>query len=252
MLGNPTSKAGALIFTQDIEGTMQAYTDVLKLTLQANDIVVTPEIEQEISQYFKTEQEKYDLELSSRGIPENLNSLLNYTRKKKLIAYCKRLIISEKELVLLVYNCSQIGYTHRSKFLEYVPENRRLTESDRTSMRHKEPKKFISKIDAIFKERKNYMVHLFESSEKWHCFYYTYKDMEPAGKNSWIHGPHLHYVSYLWPEYGKRQVWESFDKRHHNIEGVHIRLERLPQPSQKGSPAFEALSRALINKYKQS
>lgn len=252
MLGNPMSKHGAFILTKDIEGDIQALTDVIKLTLQANGIEVTHEIEQEISLYFKTQQEEIDLELSSKGIPEKLQTLLDYTRKGKLVAYCKRLIISERELVLLVHNCSQIGYTHRSKFLEYVPENRRLTESDRASMMDKEPKKFINKIHAIFKERKNYMIHLFESGEKWHCFYYTYKDMESVGKNRWKHGPHLHYVSYLWPEYGKRQVWESFDKRQHNIEGVHIRLEPLPQYNQEGNQEFRALSHAFINKYKQS
>ena len=148
-----------------------------------------------------------------------------------------------------MHNCSQIGYTHRSKFLEYVPENRKLTDSDRTSMRDKEPNKLFSKIRAIFEERKNYMIHLFESDEKWHCFYYTYKDMEP---NSWNYGPHLHYVSYLWPEYRKRQVWESFDQRKHNIEGVHIRLEPLPPPPPQANREFRELTEALISRYKQT
>lgn len=252
MLGNPMSKHGAFILAKDIEGSIQAFTDIMKKTLEANGIVVTPVIEQEISLYFKTKQEEYDQELFGKGIPDKLQALLGYTKKSKLVAYCKRLIISEQELVLLVHNCSQIGYTHRSKFLEYVPEHRRLTKSDRTSMRDKEPKKFFSKIRAIFEERKNYMIHLFESGEKWHCFYYTYKDMEPVGKNSWKHGPHLHYVSYLWPEYRKRQVWESFDNRQHNIEGIHIRLEPLPEYNQEGNQEFKALSHAFINKYKQT
>jgi hypothetical protein len=243
------TKHGAFVLAKGIEGGIQAFTKIMKMTLEANGITVTPEIEQEISLYFKTKQEEYDQELFRKGIPEKLQTLLGYTKKGKLKAYCKRLIISEQELVLLVHNCSQIGYTHRSKFLEYVPENRRLTKSDRTYMRDKEPKEFISKINAIFEERKNYMIHLFESGEKWHCFYYTYKDMEPV---SWKHGPHLHFVNYLWPEYGKRQVWESFDKRQHNIESVHIRLQPLPQYGPEVNQDFKALAHAFINKYKHS
>ncbi|MFC2066646.1 hypothetical protein ACFLUO_06280 [Chloroflexota bacterium] len=242
------SKPGAVVLAKDIEGTIQMKIDLIKKTLQANGIAVTSQMEDEISLYFKTQQEKYDRELFAKGIPEKLQKLLNYARKKKLKAYCKNLIISEQELVLLVHNCSQIGYTHRSKFIEYVPENRRLTESDRTLMRDKDPKKLISKIRAIFDERKNYMIHLFESDEKWHCFYYTYKDMEPK---SWKHGPHLHYVSYLWPEYRKRQVWESFDQRKHNIEGIHIRLEPLPPPPPQANQEFKELAKAFISRYKQ-
>lgn len=248
MLGDPMSKQGAIFLATDIEGIIQMEIDIMKATLQANGIGVTPQIEQEISLVFRAKQEEYDKELFAEGIPDKLKKLLNYTRKKELVAYCKKLIISEQELVLLIRNCSQIGYTQRSKFIEYVPENRRLTESDRTSMREKEPKKFFSKIRAIFEERKNYMIHLFESGEKWHCFYGTYKDMEP---NSWKYGPHLHYVSYLWPEYRKRQVWESFDQRKHNIEGEHIRLEPLPSPPPQANQEFRELAQAFINRYKQ-
>ena len=251
MLGNPMSKQGAIFIAKDIEGNIQAFTDIIKTTLQANGIVITPKIEQEISLYFRIKQEEYDQELFTKGIPEKLQILLSYTKKGKLVAYCRRVTISEDELVLLIHNCSQIGYVHRSKFLEYVPGNRKLTESDRSVMRKNEPRKFLGKVRAIFEERKNYMVHLFENGEKWHCFYYTYKDMEPSDTNSWKYGPHLHYVSYLWPDYGKRQVWESFDKREHNIEGVHIRLEPLPEYKQEGNQEIKALFDAFMTKYKK-
>ena len=73
--------------------------------------------------------------------------------------------------------------------------------------------------------------------------------MEP---NSWKHEPHLHFVNYLWPEYGKRQVWDSFDKRQHEIEGIHIRLEPLPEYKSEGNQEFKDLAKALIDKYKKS
>jgi hypothetical protein len=250
MLGNPMSKQGAIYIAKDIEGNIQALTYIMKITLEANDIVVTPQIEQEISLYFHMSHEEYDKELFAQGIPEKLQTLLSYTKKSKLLAYCRRITISEEELFLLVHNCSQIGYTHQSKFPEYVPKNRRLTESDRTALIKNEPEKFYSKIRSIFKERKNYMVHLFESDKIWHCFYNTYHEME-ADTCQWKHGPHLHFVNYLWPEYTKRKVWESFDNREHNIDGVHIRLNPLPEYEPGGNQEFRALAHAFIAKYKR-
>lgn len=245
------SKHGAFVLAKDVEGIIQMEIDMIKTTLQANGIAVTPQIEEEISLYFKTQQEKHDRELFAQGIPNKLKTLLSYTKKSKLVAYCKRITISEIELALLIHNCSQIEYTHKSKFLEYVPENRELTETDRTVMIKNEPNKFFNKIRAIFRERKNYMVHLFESGKIWHCIYYTYHEME-TDNNQFEYGPHLHFVNYLWPEYTKRKVWESFDQRQHNIEGVHIRLEPLPPPTPQVNREFGTLARAFVAKYKQS
>ncbi len=254
MLGNPMSRQGAIFLAKDIEGANEALTDIVKYVLQINGIAVTPQIEQDIIAYFRAEQDRYDQELFAKGIPDKIQTLLGYTKKSKLAAYCARITISEDDLFLLMHNCSQIGYAHRSKFPEYVPESRKLTVSDRNVMSRNEPAKFVGKIHAIFEERKKYMVHLFESGEKWHCFYYTYKDMEPMSKNHWKHGPHLHFVNYLWPDYRKRAVWESFDNRNNDIDGVHVRLQvhQVHENKQDMNREFEALVDAFIAKYKQA
>ena len=44
MLGNPMSKHGAIFMSKDIEGVNQAFSDIIKMTLQANVIEVTPQI----------------------------------------------------------------------------------------------------------------------------------------------------------------------------------------------------------------
>jgi len=54
---------------------------MMKITLQANGIEVTPEIEQEILLYFKKQQEEYDLQIWNEGIPQKLHTLLDYTKK---------------------------------------------------------------------------------------------------------------------------------------------------------------------------
>ena len=79
------SKQGAIFMSKDIEGANQAFSDIIKMALQANGIEVTPQIEQEISLYFKAQQEEHDRELSSKGIPEKLQTLLGHTKKSKLV-----------------------------------------------------------------------------------------------------------------------------------------------------------------------
>ena len=147
------------------------------------------------------------------------------SRHLKLVAYCRKIKISEDELALLIHNCSQIGFKHQSKFVEYIPENRRLSYLDVSNMKEGDSRKLFSKVRSAFKERKKYHVQLFSRGKEWHCFYYTYTDTESEGENHWKLGSHLHYVSYLWSNYRKRQIWESFDKRIIDIQGVHIQLE---------------------------
>ena len=249
-LGSPASPNGALYCIKDTEGSIQVYTEIIKSALQANGILVTPDIEQEIISYFRQQEEEYDRQINSEGIPEKLKTLLSFTKKSKLVVYCKRIQISEDELFLLIHNCSQIGFKHQSRFTQFVPPSRKLLDSDIADMKQGNTSKFTSKIHRIFEERKNYMVHLFERSKEWHCFYYTYKDMDD--KSHWRLGPHLHYVSYLWPNYRKRQVWESFDKRTINIQGVHIKLEPSVIDSQSFNRQFKSLAIDMLNKFKAS
>jgi len=203
---------------------------MIETALKLNNITVTADIEKEIIKHLRRQQEEYDKQLYLEGIPEKLKTFFSITRKKDLISYGKRVRISEDELFLLIHNCSQIGFKHRSKFPQFVPQDRKILDSDEADLKQGNPLKIRNKIKRIFEERKNYMVHLFERGKEWHLFYYTYKDMETGDKSHWKHGSHLHYVSHLWPEYKKRQLWESFDNRNINIQGVHIRLETVETP----------------------
>ena len=170
-------------------------------------------------------KEKYDNEISSLGIPESLKELFSIKKKSKALALCKRMHISEYDVYLLIKNCSQIGFTQRSKFPEFIPETTKLKSSDFVGLKQRSPRETLNKVHRFFKERKNFMVHLFERGTEWHCFYNTYQDMEEGKNGHWENGAHLHYLSYLWPEYRKKQVWDSFEKRRVEINGVHISLK---------------------------
>jgi len=250
-LGSLTSPSGALFIINDNEGVILSKAEIYKATLQANGITVTPEIEQQILLLLRKRQAEFDQQVSLLGVPDRLKTLLEFTKKSKAIAYCRRVCISEHDLFLLAHNCSQIEFKHRSKFTEFVPQDRKVLDSDISNMKQGNPRQFINKVDRIIEERKRYHVHLFERDKEWHCFYYTYKDMESGKERHWELGSHLHYVSHLWTNYRKKQVWDSFDQRNVDIQGVHIKLEPFVI-DQSFNTQFKSSAVELINKFRQS
>jgi hypothetical protein len=225
-LGSPVSPNGAVYLINDIEGVILANADVLKEAMQLKGITITPTIEQQIIQYCREKNAEFDRITDSQGIPDKIRAIFEFTKKSKLVAYCKRIQLTEHELFLLTHNCSQLGFTCKSKFTEFVPQGRKVLDSDLSEMERGNPNKFITKVDRIIEERKRYHVHLLEKGEEWHCFYFTYRDMDSGNEGHWKHGSHIHYVSHLWPNLSKRKVWESFDQRNVDIQGsIHIRLE---------------------------
>jgi hypothetical protein len=115
---------------------------------------------------------------------------------------------------------------------EFIPAHLKVLDSDISNLKSNKPDKFLSKVHSTFLERRRIHVHLFERPQQWHCFYYSYEDIDTEKKNYWKHGAHTHYVSYLWPNYRKKQIWESFDRRSTEISGnIHIRLVPTKFPS---------------------
>jgi hypothetical protein len=251
-LGSPTSPHGAIYVSRSIEGGIQVFTDIALETLKLNGIEITPEIKDEVYQIFQILQSECDKELFAQGIPEKLVKLLSFTKKSKLVAYCKRITITEDELVLLIHNCSQLGFSCNSKFPKYLPKKRQYSADEMDDLINREPAKFRKAVDSIFKERKNYMIHMFTRDNEWHCFYSTYHDLEDAGQR-FKDGPHTHFVNHLWPEYTKKQVWKSFDQRTHKIRGVHIKLERFNYPDGPApDPRMDLILTELVERYKNS
>jgi len=225
-LGTLTSPRGALYVVHDQEGIILANADLYRSFLELKGVTITPEIYQKLISISRERQDEYVKQVALEGIPEKLVALLGITKKREVVKFCKGVTISEDDLYLLIRNCAQIGYNCRSKYPEYLPDDRRITDRDVADMKAGKIKQFSAKLHQIFEERKHYMVHLLEKGKEWHCFHYTYKDMEADEKGHWKHGSHLHYVSYLWPEYTKRRVWEAFDQRSNDIRGsLHIRLK---------------------------
>lgn len=170
-------------------------------------------------------QSAFQARVSTSGIPAELAVLLAATKKSEAQSISKNLTIGENHLFRLINNCSQLGYTCRSRFPQFVPEHLEITDEDRKHIRLGTLRKFSRKVISLFESRKNIHVHLLQRKREWHCFYFNYSDIDVNGENHWVNGPHLHYVSHLWPKLDIERVWEAFDKRRTWFSGsLHIRF----------------------------
>ncbi len=223
--GSLFAPEGAIYVARGKEGVVQLFADICKSALKLKGEKITPAIEKEILEVVQKKLDEMDSEINIEGIPDKLMPLFEIKKKSKVLGYCKNLELSESELFLLMHNCYQIGFKHRAKFTEFIPTHLRILDSDISAMKNRNSRQFLKKVRGVFQERKRIHIHVLEKDNEWHCFYYTYSDIESGNKSHWNYGSHLHYVSYLWPNLRKRQVWESFDQRTVEIQGsAHIRL----------------------------
>ena len=201
------------------------FTDIYLSALSFTDIKITPDVEKEVLEFSRKRQDQLGKEIYNEGIPEKFKTLFEKKTKSRVTKYCRKLLLTDEELFLLIYNSSQIGFRHQSKFNEFIPQHLKIRESDISNLKKGIPTKLIKKTKALFKERRRIHAHLFERDEQWHRFYYSYRDIGSNRKSHWKYGSHLHYVSYLWPNLDKEKIWASFDKRFTDIQGaIHIRL----------------------------
>ena len=193
--------------------------------LHKQGIAITPSDVLEIETDVSRRQARFKALTAEAGIPDNLRALLEPTKKADVTKVATEATITEHQLFLLIHNCRDIGLKHRSRFPEYIPDHLVITDEDRSKLKHGEVRPVSKKLPSLLLERRHIHVHLFERRSTWHCFYFSYDDIEGLDKNHWAHGPHLHYVSHLWPNHTKDRIWSSFDKRRTEIPGsLHIRF----------------------------
>jgi hypothetical protein len=230
--GSPLTPSGAAYFACDQEGLVQMDVDLQLEQLRAKGNLITPDVKARVKNSVERKKTEYHNKVSQIGIPDKFEKLLLITKKSEAKQYCRNTVISEYDLFLLIHNCSQICFTHRSKFKQFVPEHLTVTKTDRDELKAGKPKRFSKKTGSILLERRYIHVHMFEHSKNWHCFYFSHQDIEPKSTNHWKYGSHLHYVSYLWSKLTKRWVWYKFNKRFTEIsDSLHIRFEPFEFPN---------------------
>lgn len=228
--GSPLDRSMYAVF--DIHGLVQMDVDLELLKLSVRGVPITSEIRSRIKNDVKQRRMEYDRKVDELGIPDEIKNLLLADSKTQVEQYAHKLTLSEHALFLLIHNCNQIQLSHRSKFRQYVPEHLKLSDTDRKQMKiGGDPKKALRKIGSSLLERRYIHIHLFESGLLWHLFYFSHQDIDEA-TNHWRYGPHLHYVSHLWPNLKKSLVWKEFNKRSTNISGsLHIKFKPFEFPT---------------------
>jgi len=230
--GNPATRLGARYVALDIEGLRQTAVDLEHLRLIADGVPITESMVRRIEDRVRREQVLLDHRIAAEGVPKDLTSLLEIDRKADARKYLTQQHLLEYDLFLLIHNCKQIEWSHRSKFPEYIPDHLQITETNRHDLHRGELKPMARKFASGMEERRRIHVHLFEQNPMWHCFYFSYDDLQAGSASHWEHGPHLHYISHLWPKYDKEDVWSLFDTRHTKISGnIHIRFRQFEYSS---------------------
>lgn len=177
----------------------------------------------------------YFLNLSLSGVPEYLKKMLEIDKKSELEKYCKDIIITQEDFARLVYSSYSVGYRHKIKNHDFVPPHLLPSDEERNALSlskagetlNQPAKKLVSKISAIFNDRRCLVAHIFYNQTKWHLFYFDNRDMENICRNHWKEGAHVHFVNYLWPNYDIKTLWGNFDKKDASAgDRLHIRFQR--------------------------
>ncbi len=227
----PTSPGGALYYVTDQEGLCQMAVDLVEFQYLQNGTRLPPELRAKIERDVRFERTIYNSELADLGVPEKLSTLFQLSKKSDVEQYCRTLTISEFELFLLIRNCHLIGYSHKSKFPEYIPDHLVITDSDTAKLKEGNIGPASKKLGPLLDERRHINVHMFCNESDWHCFFFSYEDIEEDEKNHWKHGSHVHYISHLWPNFTKEQVWEAFEIRKTKLSSsLHIRCDPYVYP----------------------
>ena len=166
-------------------------------------------------------------------VPDYLQELLAIEKKAELKRFCKKITITQDDLIRLIFNCSTIGYLHARKHHEFVPKHlppkdnelRALGRATTGDTLTGDAEKCVNKISQIFKERRQLSAHVFYNDAKWHIFYFDLDDTDERS-NHWKHGSHIHFVNYLWPNLDINNLFGLFDEAESNVAGkLHIRYK---------------------------
>ncbi len=223
----------------DFEKSIKA--TALKL-VKANGHQIDDRMEQCISNFASKEAIKVVKRAKSGGIPSHIVMLLGFKKKKDVLGWIKKMVITKTCLTSLILNCGKKGFTHRRMHKEFIPENINTSlDENEISFVNKngeaifnKQQKVISQLTNRFDSRKFFTAHMFEKEGCWHIFYFDHNDMYlPKELNHYKEGPHIHYISNLWgSRINKEDLWRQLENRNITINSAHVQyaeedLERI-------------------------
>ena len=163
-----------------------------------------------------------------------LMKVLDFNSKRELESYCRGLTIDSEDFFYLILAAEQslIPYAHRIHHRDIIPKELTLghephgpVETDKSGRLVGGSLKFFRKVTQIFHVRRFLVGHLFFSSDlhNWHFLYFDQRDQSPHS-NHWKHGPHIHLINWLWPNYSAKSLWNEFTIGNPKMRGaLHIK-----------------------------
>jgi len=242
-VGDPLAGDNSFMVTSADTRPFHIYRDMALLTLQKNGHQITPEVLRVVEQFALEKEREFYAPIRARGVPQVFKDLFAASRKKDLERVASTAIVAKQDLADLVLNCGQVGLSHHSKHVTFVPEERELSDADREVLfaagdRAGSPneEKAFAKVRQLIVERKHRAIHLFANSgDVWHCLFLTFEDIADDAGNHWREGgQHLHLVNHVFDpkRLTKKKVWKGLQERQHSVPSLHVRFreERTTEP----------------------
>lgn len=235
ILGALGSKQGALVGISSIEDLTRVKVEIARVQMRRSGIQITPELEAELERVRAANQVAIETEYRERGVAACVKLLLAADSKRDLERVAAQTTVSIRDLHSLLFNHDQMGLAHEAKHRQFVPEHLRL---DRLMSRilpekiggpmPEGAKKALKQVDQLYIERRHVSAHMLWNDSEWHCIYLSYADafrLPWESRNHWKHGTHVHFVSHLWPNLKREEVWAAFEQRQLRLPSIHIRFE---------------------------
>lgn len=241
-IGDPLAD-GSFIATFANTRPREVVREMFIVFAQKNGYALTPELLLTAQLEGIRREEEYFAEVRARGISQGLRDLVGAKRKKDAARIADGLVVDAREFHDLVLNCHRLGLSHHSKHLEFAPEERLLSDEERETLLDSGDdnglpagRKVAAKVRQLIVEREHRSVHLFaNSTDEWHCFFMSFKDISTEAGNHWREGAHLHFVNHVFDPrmLSKKKVWRALQERVHRIPTVHVRYR---DPREPGRP----------------
>lgn len=236
VFGDISAPGGGIIWVEGgdmLEGLTFVTFESLKAIAVSQKITLVPEFLVQLKIKAREEAMRIIENMKAKGVPEKFIKLFGFKKKKEVNRYCRELTVTHEEFALLATNFEQIGMSHKRHHFEHVPKELKTSEDEKIAFRvnglgafaSKSAIKFIQKISATFKQRKNINAHLFEGEGGWHLFWFTFDDINAGATGKaphWSGGDHIHYTSSLWG-HDLMKIWMQIQEGKYSIAGTHIR-----------------------------
>jgi len=216
---------GAFLMIESPEDKIEAFVYAIKMQMEHDGHIVTPEFEIAIQKRVEEDQRKIDIEMDKKGVPDVFQTMLGLDRKKDISKFLESQTLTMSELSLFVRNHSQLGLKYKHFKKEFRPEQLEVNNEDikKLADESKQGLKVRKKIIQRFKQRKIINVHLFEKGDSWYCIFFDYNDITDMHKpNHWAEGNHVHFISHHW-SLSLEDVWKSFESKKLSLPKLHIR-----------------------------